>query len=100
MGLSLLLFAAGSVPVVAHSWYTGHLNENGLPCCGDDDCRPLDDGDVLEVGGGYFIQSLALFVPFKRTQPSVDQHFHVCVLKYGWAEDNAPRCFFAPVPGS
>lgn len=96
--LIALLLLIGSAE--AHDWYTGTENENGFTCCGGQDCAPLADGDVDEVQGGYFVKSKSLFVPYSRTQASADKQFHICIVPYRDAIDNAPRCFFAPMPGS
>ena len=68
---------------------------DGIHCCGEEDCAPLDPRDVSESAGGYFIASLQEFVPPREVQSSRDGQFWRCK-----APDGARRCFFAPPPGS
>jgi len=73
---ALLMIAAWTMPVHAHSWYEWE-------CCSDQDCSPmasdefyLDDGDVVIVETGERIS-------LSETHPSQDGDWHRCIYLNG-----------------
>ena len=79
-------------PAGAHEPYGAYLTPFGQPCCGEDDCAPLADGDVSRVGGGYFINSRREFVPQVDAQTGPDNRYHICTFQ------GLRMCFLIP-PG-
>ncbi len=73
----------------AHSWYEAR-------CCSDKDCAPIDDSDVVERDGGYFIKSRNEFVLEKDTRPGQDDQYHICIN----ALTNTRLCFYRKFNGS
>ena len=53
LGGVALSVAGISLPTVAHDWYTGLINERGLPCCGGDDCGMVPYARVRPTSTGY-----------------------------------------------
>lgn len=74
-------------PAHAHSWYDPS-------CCGDGDCNPVADTDVLELDDGSweYLPEHIVFVK-SRVKPSRDQQFHVCI---GHSPYRTPYCIYVP----
>lgn len=67
----------------AHSWYP-------QSCCGDGDCKPLEDnGTVRETADEYIINEKWHFNK-AMAQPSKDGRFHYCI------NTGSPICIFVP----
>lgn len=88
--LLLGLVAALPPPAGAHDPYAPYRTPRGSPCCNDDDCRPLADGDVATLDTGYFIRSRGEFVPNREAQPGPDDRYHLCTYA------NVRMCFLLP----
>lgn len=101
----------------AHGWYTEKTDPVlHYKCCGNEDCHPLDSGDVRSArDGGYFVRQSQPFyrndpptgewyIPKDRVQAAPDDRYHICEplvpayrvgkLKRRWT------CFFAPMSTS
>ena len=80
--VAALAFAAALelAPAAAHEPYGAYLTPFGQPCCGEDDCAPLADGDVSRVRGGYFDPTAgASSCPRSMTGP--DNRYHICTFQ-------------------
>ena len=88
----LALAAAPELPATAHQPYDTYMTPFRTPCCGEDDCAPLADGDVSRVRGGFYISSRQEFVPQVDAQGGPDDRFHICTFK------GLRMCFLIP-PG-
>lgn len=85
-------------PVLAHGdaqWIRDgdFQDENGISCCGPEDCSTIPRAQVRFVGHGYFVRG-RLFER-SRVPPSIDGNFWLCVN----TQTGAPRCLFAPRVG-
>lgn len=88
-------------------------------CCGVADCRILDDDEVTEEKGGFYVRMhyskeygtyagndiLEAHIPYARALPvSPDGKFHACIsivnpnYSYGTEVRDSIRCFIVP-PG-
>ncbi|BCH23960.1 hypothetical protein MesoLjLc_36290 [Mesorhizobium sp. L-8-10] len=100
--LLAILLALPICPAAAHDWYTGKVDPvTRIGCCGDMDCRAIEDGDVRELADGSYVYLPRYWrVPAARVQSSPDFRFHICesalfnenasTLEWRWV------CFFAP----
>jgi hypothetical protein len=74
------LIAIGASKAKAHSWYDWE-------CCHEQDCKPVDQEEVEEIGGGKWLHKPTK-QPFESVRPSKDGRFHACIL-YG-----KPKCLY------
>lgn len=116
-GIASLVWLVLTVDADAHGWYTGKTDPVlHWKCCGQRDCRPLNDADIrLAEGGGFFVRQPEpysrndpptgeWFIPKERVQASEDNRYHICEtqvptrrvgrLTMRW------MCFFAPMSTS
>jgi hypothetical protein len=77
----LIFFRIGAL--LAHEWYP-------YACCGGNDCRELRDDEVQSLATGFLVNG-TFFVPRKKAQISIDEHFHACF------PSGKLGCFFAPL---
>ena len=98
-----------SSTVLAHDIYTNLRDRNGNPCCGGDDCMPVE-ATVLP-DGNYYLPSTGEVIPADIATPSPDDRFHQCTSHLMvkdptdnpepvWSETLVTRCFFAPMHSS
>lgn len=88
VALALLLVVS---PALAHDAPSGWTYPQY--CCGPDDCRQVDDADVVETPNAYIVGPS--IIARNMATPSPDGHFHICV-----PSDGRVRCFFAPLRSS
>ena len=98
------LIAAIAVLCVALWWMAGPIFAHESPagweydaaCCSNKDCAPIEDVEVEEVAGGFFLKARQEFVPFAETKQGKDDHYHLCVNQF-----NGTRlCFYRKYSGS
>ena len=89
----IFAFILWTTPVLAHSFYTHWLTEEGWSCCNDSDCHVSESVrsnnghyEVLEKGEWYEVPTKAI-----RSYESPDGQSHTCFYA------GQVRCF---VPGS
>ena len=99
-----------STTVLAHDIYTNLRDRNGNPCCGGDDCMPVE-ATVLP-DGNYYLPSTGEMIPADIATPSPDDRFHRCTYSHlapianefdrwpAWKSIPETRCFFAPMNSS
>jgi hypothetical protein len=94
-GLVLLLLAA-AVPAWAHGWYTGLRNRNGISCCGDKDCHPVELCVLPERKEGLLIEGACRPIPWDKVLniASPDGGAHACWQHFG--SRPAVRCVILP----
>jgi hypothetical protein len=114
MGIAALICLVLIGDANAHGWYTGKTDPvMQWKCCGNRDCRPLDEGDVRPApGGGFFVRQPEpysrndpptgeWFIPKDRVQASEDNHFHICETLFPTRRIGRLTmrwmCFFAPM---
>ena len=78
-----------------HDWIRqrGYQALDGNPCCGIDDCYKIRPEEVSIQGDMYHVTRWGASFPIKRTLPSADSYFWMCV------DEMDVRCFFAPLGG-
>ena len=95
-----------SSTVLAHDIYTNLRDRNGNPCCGGEDCMPVE-ATVLP-DGNYYLPVSGEIIPANMATPSPDDRFHRCSYypmanefdPWGgpvWESKPKTRCFFAPM---
>lgn len=73
--------------------------ESRASCCDEHDCFPLEDEDVLALGGGFEIKG-QYFIARQRVLPSSDGQYWACFNSEGRGPHDRKkgvRCFFAPM---
>lgn len=73
--------------------------ESRASCCDEHDCVPLEDEDVLRLGGGFEIKG-QYFIGRHRVLPSSDGQYWACFNSEGRGphdREKGVRCFFAPM---
>jgi hypothetical protein len=73
--------------------------ESRASCCDEHDCFPLEDEDVLALGGGFEING-QYFIARQRVLPSSDGQYWACFNSEGRGphdREKGVRCFFAPM---
>jgi hypothetical protein len=96
--LPLLAMLSFSQPSYAHDFWIDHSNykaPTGEHCCGDNDCKMLEESDMQATPAGWFIRSMDETIPYSEAQTSEDGAFWRCKRS-----DGSRRCFFAPQPSS
>ena len=96
-----------SSTVLAHDIYTNLRDRNGNPCCGGEDCMPVE-ATVLP-DGNYYLPASGEIIPADMATPSPDNRFHRCTYPHlapianefdrwpAWKSIPETRCFFAPM---
>jgi hypothetical protein len=96
-----------SSTVLAHDIYTNLRDRNGNPCCGGEDCMPVE-ATVLP-DGNYYLPASGEIIPADMATPSPDDRFHRCTYPHlapianefdrwpAWKSIPETRCFFAPM---
>jgi len=99
-----------SSTVLAHDIYTNLRDRNGNPCCGGEDCMPVE-ATVLP-DGNYYLPASGEIIPADMATPSPDDRFHRCTYPHlapianefdrwsAWKSIPETRCFFAPMHSS
>lgn len=111
--LTLAMLACSGVSAQQHDEHTIPHNpldsKHWYPteCCNLTDCFPLEEGDVIERDGGFYIQSTKEHFKYNETRPSGDNRFHRCdyqrqsgtntIRRLG---SNTKPCFFVPTGGT
>ena len=72
-----------SSTVLAHDIYTNLRDRNGNPCCGGEDCMPVE-ATVLP-DGNYYLPASGEIIPADMATPSPDDRFHRCTYPL-WAQ--------------
>jgi hypothetical protein len=102
MAAIALLCLSGTV--LAHDIYTNLRDRNGNPCCGGEDCMPVEA--LLLPDGNYYLPASGEVISADMATPSPDDRFHHCANAFdswpGPVSDETPitRCFFAPMDSS
>jgi len=99
-----LLCVSNSVP--AHDIYSNLRDRDGNPCCGGQDCMPVE-ATVLP-DGNYYLPKTDEVIPAEMATPSPDDRFHHCYYMANefdpnglvWERKRKTRCFFAPMNSS
>ena len=92
----ITLFMLLTSPGWAHdSWINrgAYTDQNGIHCCGPNDCDLIHPSRVVSTPSGYLIDR-TLHVPYSQAQPGEDGYYHRCHYP-----DNRTRCFFTPGGG-
>ena len=96
-----------SSTVLAHDIYSDLRDRDGNPCCGGQDCMPVE-ATVLP-DGNYYLPKSDEVIPADMATPSPDDRFHHCYYpmfpmanEFGpngpvWERRLKTRCFFAPM---
>jgi hypothetical protein len=63
--ISLALLLA-CTPAVAHDWYSDKITDTGAPCCGTDDCGPIQPSSIKRTDDGYDVTLKAGDLPSLR----------------------------------
>src|ERR1700747_3100434 len=71
-----------STAVLAHDIYTNLRDRDGNPCCGGEDCMPVE-ATVLP-DGDYYLPKTDEIIPADMATPSPDDRFHRCIFAQ-WA---------------
>ncbi len=98
-----------SSTVLAHDIYSNLRDRNGHPCCGGQDCRPVQ-ATVLP-NGNYYLPATNEIIPANMAAPSPDDRFHQCTYypivedpnggpEPVWESTPKTRCFLAPMHSS
>lgn len=99
-----LMLTLVNSPVLAHdeaAWIQERNIKNsiGQLCCGERDCKSLEESDVKITPDGFYIVSLKETVPFSEALPLPEDAR--TLGKYWRCEWGGERkCFFAPGFGS
>src|SRR6516162_8760771 len=99
-----LLCVSNSDP--AHDIYSNLRDRDGNPCCGGQDCMPVE-ATVLP-DGNYYLPKTGETIPADMATPSPDDRFHHCTyypmlpMQLDWPgpvfeSTSKTRCFFAPM---
>lgn len=101
--VALIALVLWTRTILAHDWYEGF-------CCDDRDCRPARSGEVVERGGGYWVQSSQQHFKYDDTARvrylAPDGQYHVCqyMTSGGDFGTGTPvlvtRCLYVPPGGS
>jgi hypothetical protein len=96
-----------SSTILAHDIYTNLRDRDGNPCCGGEDCMPVE-ATVLP-DGNYYLPASGEIIPADMATPSPDDRFHRCTYPHlapianefdrwpAWKSIPETRCFFAPM---
>ena len=95
--------------VLAHDIYSNLRDRDGNPCCGGQDCMPVE-ATVLP-DGNYYLPKTDEVILADMAIPSPDDRFHHCTYypvtnefdRWGgpiWEDKPKTRCFFAPMHSS
>ena len=96
-----------SSTVLAHDIYSDLRDRDGNPCCGGQDCMPVE-ATVLP-DGNYYLPKTDEVIPADMATPSPDDRFHHCYYPMFsmanesdangpvWERKLKTRCFFAPM---
>jgi hypothetical protein len=99
-----------STIVLAHDIYTNLRDRDGNPCCGGEDCMPVE-ATVLP-DGNYYLPATKEIIPADMATPSPDDRFHCCTYplwapianefdrSQTWRSAPTTRCFLAPMHSS
>ena len=99
-----------STTVLAHDIYTNLRDRDGNPCCGGEDCMPVE-ATVLP-DGNYYLPRTDEIIPADMATPSPDDRFHRCTYPLWapianefdrsqiWRSTPTTRCFLAPMHSS
>jgi hypothetical protein len=99
-----------STTVLAHDIYTNLRDRDGNPCCGGEDCMPVE-ATVLP-DGNYYLPKTDEIIPADMATPSPDDRFHRCTFLLwtptanefdrspAWKTTLTTRCFLAPMHSS
>jgi hypothetical protein len=95
-----------SSTVLAHDIYSGLRGRDGNPCCGGQECQPVEA--LALPNGNYYLPSTGETIPADTATPSPDERFHHCTYYPKFDEWGAPvweskpktRCFLAPMQSS
>jgi hypothetical protein len=99
-----------SSTVLAHDIYTNLRDRNGNPCCGGEDCMPVEA--MVLPDGNYYLPASGEIIPADMATPSPDDRFHRCTYPHlapianefdrrpAWKSIPETRCFFAPMHSS
>jgi hypothetical protein len=95
LAVCAVLFLFGVTLSLAHTADKGWDYDTW--CCNTVDCRQLADDDVTERGGGWYVKSMDVVVPYDHPQRRIsgDEHYHLCELPKGTV-----RCFYVPPGGA
>jgi hypothetical protein len=91
MGVVLAGLVAAA-PAQAHDWYTGLMNRQGVSCCNDRDCHPVDSCRLSSGAEGIHVLGMCRPIPWDLvlSVPSPDGRHHAC-----WWTFNGP---YGPEP--
>ena len=99
-----------STTVLAHDIYTNLRDRDGNPCCGGEDCMPVE-ATVLP-DGNYYLPKTDEIIPADMATLSPDDRFHRCIYplwapianefdrSQTWKNIPTTRCFLAPMHSS
>ena len=90
--------------VLAHDIYSALRDRHGHPCCGEQDCKPVEA--VVLPNGSYYLPASDETIPADMVTPSPDDRFHHCTYYpigtefFPWGgpiyeSEPKTRCFFA-----
>jgi hypothetical protein len=92
----VLLLLVAALPARAHSWYSDLHNRNGISCCENQDCSPVELCVLPDRREGLLIDSVCRPIPWDKVLdlPSPDGGAHACWQHFG----NPPpiRCVILP----
>ena len=69
-----------STSVLAHDIYTNLRDRNGNPCCGGEDCMPVEA--MVLPDGNYYLPASGEVIPADMATPSPDERFHRCTYPH------------------
>ena len=95
--------------VLAHDIYSALRDRHGHPCCGEQDCKPVEAVGLPD--GSYYLPASDETIPADMVTPSLDDRFHHCThypiatefFPWGgpiYESEPKTRCFFAPMNSS
>jgi hypothetical protein len=75
LAAAIALLCASST-VLAHDIYNNLRDRDGNPCCGGEDCMPVEATVLLD--GNYYLPRTGEIIPADMATPSPDDRFHRC----------------------
>ncbi len=70
-------------------------------CCGEEDCRPAEPGEILEHLNGWYVPETDTLFTWGRVNEAPDGQFHICEY---YPKSDKPilktRCIYVPPMGS
>lgn len=94
--LALTILAIGGQCAMAHNAMGWAYDWS---CCSDHDCRPADDGEVVQEGDGWRVVPTGETFDIFHVQFAPDGRYHRCTVIPN-DRGSETRCLYVPHPGS